>query len=39
MEVTIGDKIIYSKLAGTDIQVEDEESLVLITNDILAKVS
>ncbi|MCH8279179.1 MAG: hypothetical protein J4O03_02125 [Chloroflexi bacterium] len=39
MEVAVGDKIIYSKFAGTEIQVADEELLVLSTNDILAKVS
>ena len=39
MEVTVGDKVIYSKFAGTEINVEDEELLVLSANDILAKVS
>jgi len=39
MEVAVGDKIIYSNFAGTEIQVGDEELLVLSTNDILAKVS
>ncbi len=39
MEVGVGDKIIYSKFAGTEIQVGNEELLVLNTNDIPAKVS
>ena len=39
MEIKKGDKVIYSKYAGTEIEVEDEELLVLGSNDILAKVS
>lgn len=39
MEVKVGDKIIYSKYAGTEIQVENEELLVLGSNDVLAKIS
>ncbi len=39
MELQVGDRIIYSKYAGTEINVEDEELLVLSTNDILAKIS
>lgn len=39
MEVQAGDRIIYSKYAGTEIQVEDEELLVLGSNDVLAKIS
>ncbi len=39
MEVTVGGKVIYSNFAGTEINVEDEELLVLSANDILAKVS
>ena len=31
-----GDKVIYSKFAGTEVNVEDEELLVLGMNDILA---
>tara|TARA_B100000315_G_scaffold130580_1_gene120193 strand:+ start:3080 stop:3352 length:273 start_codon:yes stop_codon:yes gene_type:complete len=37
--ITVGDKIIYSKYAGTEIQVEDEELLVIGANDVLAKIS
>ncbi len=36
MEVQPGDKVIYSKFAGTEVNVEDEELLVLGMNDILA---
>ena len=36
MEVKPGDKVIYSKFAGTEVDVEDEEVLVLGMNDILA---
>ena len=39
MEIKAGDKVIYSKYAGSEIQVEDEELLVIGTNDILAKIS
>ena len=39
MELKVGDKVIYSKYAGTEIKVEDEEVLVLGVNDVLAKIS
>ncbi len=39
MELQVGDKVIYSKYAGTEINVEDEELLVLGSSDILAKIS
>ena len=39
MELKVGDKVIYSKYAGTEIQAEDEELLVLGSNDVLAKIS
>ena len=39
MEIKSGDKVIYSKYAGTEIQVEDEELLVVGSNDVLAKIS
>ncbi len=35
MEVKAGDTVIYSKYAGTEIGVQDEELLVLGANDIL----
>ena len=39
MEVKAGDTVIYSKYAGTEIKVQDEELLVLGANDILAVIS
>jgi chaperonin GroES len=39
MEVKPGDKVIYSKFAGAEVEVEDEELLVLGVNDILAIIS
>lgn len=36
MEVNVGDKVIYSKYAGTEIKVDGEEYLVLRETDILA---
>lgn len=36
LEVKEGDKIIYSKFAGTEIKLEDEEHLILNERDILA---
>ena len=39
MEVKAGDKVIYSKFAGAEVEVEDEELLVLGINDILAIIS
>ena len=38
MELQAGDKVIYSKYAGTEIKVEDEEVLVLGISDVLAKI-
>jgi len=37
--IKVGDKVIYSKYAGTEIEVEDEELLVIGANDVLAKIS
>ena len=39
MDVKAGDTVIYSKYAGTEIEVQDEELLVLGANDILAVIS
>lgn len=36
MEVSIGDKIIYSKYAGTEVKIENEEYIIVKQNDILA---
>jgi len=38
MEVKIGDKVLYSKYAGTDIKLDSEEYVLLAEKDILAVV-
>ena len=35
-EVKIGDKVIYSKYAGTDVKLDGEEYVIVRQNDILA---
>lgn len=39
MELKVGDKVIYSKFAGTEYKDGDEEYLILRESDVLAKVS
>lgn len=36
MEVKVGDKVIYSKYSGTDVELDDEAFIVVKQNDILA---
>lgn len=36
MEVNVGDKVIYSKYAGTEVKLEDEEFVVVRQSDIVA---
>ena len=36
MLVSVGDKVIYSKYAGTEVEVDGQEYLVVKQNDILA---
>ena len=36
MEVKVGDKVIYSKYAGTEVKLDGEEYIVVRQNDILA---
>ena len=36
MQVSVGDKVIYSKYAGTDVKVAGEEYVIVKQNDILA---
>lgn len=38
MQVEVGDKVIYSKYAGTEVKLDDEEFIVVRQNDIVAKV-
>ena len=39
MEIKAGDKVIYSKFAGTEYKDGDDEYLILRESDILAKIS
>jgi chaperonin GroES len=39
MEVKKGDKVIYSKYAGTEFKLDDEELIIMREGDILAKKS
>ena len=36
MDVSVGDKVIYSKYGGTEVKVEGEEYLILSARDVLA---
>jgi chaperonin GroES len=36
LEVKVGDKVIYSKFAGTEVKLDEEEYLILSERDILA---
>ncbi len=36
MEVSVGDKVIYSKYAGTEVKIDDAEYIIVRQNDILA---
>ena len=36
MEVKVGDKVIYSKYAGTDVKLDGEEYVIVRQSDILA---
>ena len=36
MEVKVGDQVIYSKYAGTEVKLEEEEYIIVKQNDILA---
>jgi chaperonin GroES len=37
MEVKVGDTVIYSKYAGTEFKLDDEEVVIMRESDILAK--
>lgn len=39
LDVNVGDKVLYSKYAGTEIKLGDEEYILLSEKDILATVS
>ena len=36
MQVSVGDQVIYSKYAGTEVELENEEYIIVKQNDILA---
>lgn len=36
LEVKVGDRVIYSKYAGTEVKMDDQEYLILRQSDILA---
>ena len=36
MEVKVGEQVIYSKYAGTDVKLDDEEYIIVKQSDILA---
>lgn len=36
MLVAVGDQVIYSKYAGTEVEVDDQEYIIVKQNDILA---
>lgn len=36
MQVKVGDKVIYSKYAGTEVKLGDEEFIIVKQNDIVA---
>ena len=38
MDVSVGDKVLYSKFAGTEIKLDSDEYLVLSERDLLAVV-
>ena len=36
LELKVGDKVIYSKYAGTEVKIDGDEFLILRQNDVLA---
>ena len=38
MQVKVGDKVIYSKYSGTEVEIEDDKYVIVKQNDILAVV-
>ncbi len=38
MELSVGDRVIMSKYAGTEVKLDDEEVIILRQSEILAKV-
>ena len=38
MELTVGDKVVMSKYAGTEVKLDGEEYIILRQSDVLAKI-
>lgn len=38
LDITTGDKVVYSKYGGTEITIDGEDLLILTSRDVLAKV-
>jgi chaperonin GroES len=38
MEVSVGDRVLYSKYSGTEVKIDGEELLVVSQRDVLAKI-
>jgi chaperonin GroES len=39
MDVSVGDRVVYTKYGGTEVKVEGEEYLILSARDVLAVIS
>lgn len=39
MEINVNDKVIYSKYAGTDVKLENEDYIIIRQSDILAVIT
>ena len=39
LELKAGDKVVYSKYAGTEVSVDGEDLLIMAAGDVLAKIS
>ena len=39
MELSVGDKVVYSRFAGTEVTVDGEDLLIMASGEVLAKVS
>jgi len=37
-DIKVGDKVIFSKYAGTEIKIDDEDYIIIDLDDVLAKV-
>ncbi|HIP92393.1 MAG TPA: co-chaperone GroES [Thermotoga sp.] len=38
LDLKVGDKVIFSKYAGTEIKIDDEDYIIIDASDILAKI-